>query len=602
MNYRLQWSVATDKGTTRKVNEDSVLVHPAEEDLAHGNIALPPAGQICIVADGMGGHRGGQEASNTAVRKITQYYYNQQDMAPLDALRAALRQANREITLLGQSHPELERMGTTVVLIAAQDNHAYMANVGDSRAYLWRQGEITQLSQDDSWVAHQVQMQTITPDQARNHAQRNVLMQHLGTTHDIEPHLLDVQVQPGDRLLLCTDGVTGVVTDEELACILAHNPAHMIPTQLVQLALKKGSDDNVTAAVGEYRSVGPTSITRRFLRRQRHRSGGRKIAIGLLLTLVGLVLLTLGHIVWGAVSETFLRETTGSEPSSVMLVPPTTAATSIPTDAAKELTPPEPEAAIWPAANLPDGTAAPPTIHRGSVALPRIDIWQPEDDVPGVLNDAVVRSIYNNCVPDSNGVSYILARDAAADETLSVGLGIKREVLERAEINPGDQVRENCAIYNPLYFVQIENISRNYAFQPGGVYLLHYTSTPVTVFADEAELAERPASAEERTAVSRCEKSGNSADALVIVSAPATDDTQPITAMLDGKEHYFGTLPEEDGVACQRVDPRVEWVAVGQQQINVQLEPGAFTLVRFAPPASGFYVVPAPQQTTRGIS
>ena len=254
MTAIIQWFTATDKGTLRKVNEDSVQIYPEQEDLIREPFLAPPGGRICILADGMGGHRGGQEASQTAVRRIAQYYYNQKDMSPDQALHAAVVQTGHDILAIGQTDPELQQMGTTVVAAAAINGSAYIINVGDSRAYLFRNRQLAQISVDDSWVQQQVRMQTLSVDQAKTHLQRNLLTQFLGTKQELRPHLYPLTLQEGDILLLCTDGVFDVISQEMMTQMLSVPPHQLpqVPHQMIEQAMLNGTSDNVTAAVGYY--------------------------------------------------------------------------------------------------------------------------------------------------------------------------------------------------------------------------------------------------------------------------------------------------------------------------------------------------------------
>ncbi len=252
MPHLLQWFIATDRGRVREANEDSVMAYPIAEDLARQPNLVPVGGRLCVVADGMGGHRGGREASTMAVRRIAMVYYNQQGQRPGDALAVAIQQTSREILLQGQSDPALERMGTTVVLATDEGNIAHIANVGDSRAYHWSAGRLQMISVDDRWVAAQVRERVLTEEQARNHMYRNVLTQNLGSTEPVVPHLAEVALQPGDVLLLCTDGLFELVSDEEIVHTLGTAPPGRVPQLLVNLALRRGAPDNVTVAVGVY--------------------------------------------------------------------------------------------------------------------------------------------------------------------------------------------------------------------------------------------------------------------------------------------------------------------------------------------------------------
>jgi protein phosphatase len=616
MNYRLQWSVATDKGPVRKFNEDSVLVHPEEEELARGGMALPPEGRLCIVADGMGGHRGGQEASSTAVRKITQYYYNQQGMTPVEALRTAIQQTSGEILLFGKNSSGFERMGTTVVLVVSQGDYMYVANVGDSRAYLWRNHELLQLSQDDSWVAYQVRMQNMTPEQARMHQQRNVLMQYLGTDRTVEPHITEIQLQPGDRLLLCTDGVTASLDDAQLCHLIGSMPAHELPGKLLQHALQNGSEDNVTAAVGEYAEVSrqrgraPARVTQQGRGRW---LDARKLVIAFLLMLIGLVVLTLGGILWGTLNNSLFHGSTRaatheadgtliiatplavvssgmtiSTPAAMNIAPANSVAASptTPSDQAVSASPATAAAATTIVANPSSASelhTAPSQValHRAEVPLPRLDIWP--------LGDAWTHrliEIWQFPEPDvqecaetmhSDSVGFAFVSDGPSNEMVAFFL---QRGNTTSEIALRSHTQTRCVVYGEHDQVQIKAQAervRPYAFEAGAVYLVHNTSAPVPVFAATPDLAQQPASAAEQAAVWQCGNIAGTNDALVVVSAGDGASEHTVAAVVNGHTADFVSFA---GARCYAIDSDVTLLHIDGQPVAVDLEPGAFAIVR----------------------
>lgn len=257
MSSLLQWFVLSDIGRVREVNEDSVRTYPIAEELKRNPKLVPPGGRLCVVADGMGGHRGGREASSLAVRRIGQLYYSQLRTNPEETIESVIQQISRELLEVGQSDPELERMGTTVVLATAEGTTAYVANVGDSRAYLLRDRQIHRLTIDDRWVDLQVREGLLSDEQARAHAYRNLLTQYLGSAEVLNVHQARVTLQPGDLLLLCSDGLHDLVNDQELSQILTQTSPEGAPKRLVNLALKRGAPDNATVAVGYYGPLRP---------------------------------------------------------------------------------------------------------------------------------------------------------------------------------------------------------------------------------------------------------------------------------------------------------------------------------------------------------
>ena len=228
----------TDIGRQRKNNEDSLLaIVPEDSEI------LAKKGALFVVSDGLGGHENGEIASTLAVRTINEKYYEDtQDSIP-DALRLAIQQANAEI------HQAGKEMGTTCVVAVLQGDTVHIANVGDSRAYLERAGQLRQLSRDHSIVADELRAGLITKEQARHHPQLNVITRCLGTDNTVEVDTFSESVQDGDRLLLCTDGLTNLVEEEELARIVQQfQPAESV-NQLILRANEEGGPDNITAIV-----------------------------------------------------------------------------------------------------------------------------------------------------------------------------------------------------------------------------------------------------------------------------------------------------------------------------------------------------------------
>ena len=228
----------TDIGRQRKNNEDSLLAIVPED-----SAVLAKKGALFVVSDGLGGHNNGEVASNLAVRTINEKYYEDTQESIPDALRFAIKQANAAIHQAGNG------MGTTCVVAVLQGDTVYIANVGDSRAYLVRAGQLRQLSRDHSFVADELRAGLITKEQARHHPQLNVITRCLGTEDDVEVDTFAEPVQEGDHLLLCTDGLTNLVDEEELVKIVHDfQPAQSV-AQLINRANEEGGPDNITAIV-----------------------------------------------------------------------------------------------------------------------------------------------------------------------------------------------------------------------------------------------------------------------------------------------------------------------------------------------------------------
>nr|BBH95092.1 hypothetical protein KTA_32910 [Thermogemmatispora argillosa] len=213
-------------------------------------------GSLFIVADGMGGHAAGEVASEIAVDTVsTAYYQDDSDDVPVALIRA-IKRANAAIHQRAAENMLRSGMGTTCVAAVLRGNMAYIANVGDSRAYLIRGKTVKQISQDHSWVAEQVRAGLLTEDQARTHAQRNVITRSLGTQPDVEIDIFTEPLQEGDSLVLCTDGLSGLITEDELQEIVNRFVPQESVYHLVERANENGGPDNITAIVIRVNEVG----------------------------------------------------------------------------------------------------------------------------------------------------------------------------------------------------------------------------------------------------------------------------------------------------------------------------------------------------------
>lgn len=237
---KLQFAGLTDTGLVRSANQDAYYIDD-------------PDGRFFIVADGMGGHAGGEEASRIAthaIRNFLQEYWTA-DLQPLELLEQAFIKANHEIVQRQRVSPERADMGTTaVVVIFPEASSPWCAHVGDSRLYRWHKSELSQVTEDHTWVAQAVKAGVLTADQSRVHPWRHVLAQCLGREElyniDIQPFELEV----GDRLLLCSDGLTEEVPDERIAELLnPEQPCQTSAQELVQQAKDNGGQDNITVVL-----------------------------------------------------------------------------------------------------------------------------------------------------------------------------------------------------------------------------------------------------------------------------------------------------------------------------------------------------------------
>ncbi|MBX5451781.1 Stp1/IreP family PP2C-type Ser/Thr phosphatase [Thermogemmatispora sp.] len=248
---RLDVAQLTDVGRKREHNEDNMAyVIPKDPQV------MATKGSLFIVADGMGGHAAGEVASEIAVDTVsTAYYQDDSDDVPVALIRA-IKRANAAIHQRAAENMLRSGMGTTCVAAVLRGNMAYIANVGDSRAYLIRGKTVKQISQDHSWVAEQVRAGLLTEDQARTHAQRNVITRSLGTQPDVEIDIFTEPLQEGDSLVLCTDGLSGLITEDELQEIVNRFVPQESVYHLVERANEHGGPDNITAIVIRVNEVG----------------------------------------------------------------------------------------------------------------------------------------------------------------------------------------------------------------------------------------------------------------------------------------------------------------------------------------------------------
>ncbi|HAG97643.1 MAG TPA: Stp1/IreP family PP2C-type Ser/Thr phosphatase, partial [Ktedonobacter sp.] len=248
---RLEVAQLTDVGRKREHNEDNMAyVIPKDPQV------MAKKGALFIVADGMGGHAAGEVASEIAVDTVSNVYYQDDSDDAASSLLHAIKRANALIHQRAAENMLRSGMGTTCVAAVLRGNMAYIANVGDSRAYLVRNGQVKQVSQDHSWVAEQVRAGLLTEDQARTHAQRNVITRCLGTQADVEIDVFPEQLEDKDALVLCTDGLSGLVSDDEIRRIVGQSVPQDSVYHLVQRANENGGPDNITAIVISVQEAG----------------------------------------------------------------------------------------------------------------------------------------------------------------------------------------------------------------------------------------------------------------------------------------------------------------------------------------------------------
>jgi protein phosphatase len=225
------------------------VTHPGRRTTNEDAFLVDPRRGLFVVADGMGGHNAGEVASSLAVKTIGEFLADGTP-ASLNVLDEALRLANDHILTVAGEKPDYTGMGTTVVAVYLRDREAVYAHAGDSRVYLWHQGELTQLTRDDSWVAAAMNGVSDDAREMEQHPMRHVLTKVVGLRPELQPSVAECSFVVGDVLLLCSDGVHGSVSDEQLETLLASRKAvDAVAESVVREALAHGATDNVTAIV-----------------------------------------------------------------------------------------------------------------------------------------------------------------------------------------------------------------------------------------------------------------------------------------------------------------------------------------------------------------
>lgn len=201
---------------------------------------------VFAVADGMGGHLAGEVASGIAIDAVKRMAVSN-DIASISVMRDAVNAAHEAILARAKENPSCAGMGTTLSVMWRGGHYMYIAHVGDSRIYRFRGGKLEQITQDHSLVEELVRARIITKEEARRHPRRNIITRALGTQGDNAPDLLAADRQKGDLWLLCSDGLTGMVSDEEMICTLARETnLDAVADSLLAQALEAGGRDNVT--------------------------------------------------------------------------------------------------------------------------------------------------------------------------------------------------------------------------------------------------------------------------------------------------------------------------------------------------------------------
>ena len=240
----------TDVGRVRQENQD---------DYRAGE--LPGGAVWALVCDGMGGAKGGREASQGACNVIENFFQEQYAQCGAGQeepfLKKALLYANRFVFQKAAHEEALAGMGTTAVCALVRSGNVYLCHAGDSRAYLIRDGKLTQLTHDHSYVQELVDCGTITEEDAEHHPQKNIITKALGVDYRLEPEFTAAKLKREDRLLLCTDGLTNMVPVEEMEELLVQGTFYDLPDRLIEAANAHGGSDNITALL---LAVEPTEV------------------------------------------------------------------------------------------------------------------------------------------------------------------------------------------------------------------------------------------------------------------------------------------------------------------------------------------------------
>ena len=238
---RFKFGDRTDVGRGRPENEDSHLVDPEDG--------------LYAVADGMGGHRAGEVASATAIDALKTAYLGG------GRIDQAVGAANAAVFAKAAEDAELRGMGTTLTAIALHDSTAELGHVGDSRAYLMRDGAVTQVTEDHSLVEQLVREGRLTPEEAQTHPQRAIITRALGIDRDVAVDTYRIDLKPGDRLMICSDGLTNMLSDDTIAQTLRrHADPQQAADTLVDMANQAGGDDNITVILLDALSDGGEAV------------------------------------------------------------------------------------------------------------------------------------------------------------------------------------------------------------------------------------------------------------------------------------------------------------------------------------------------------
>ena len=240
---RFQSWCLTDKGKKRESNQDSFLI---DDRLG-----------LFIVADGVGGHTGGEVASALSVETVREVvgHPKASQFKPKEVVYQAYEEASHRIFDRATQESRLNGMGTTMVMGYFRDTKMYVANVGDSRCYLFRKPYLWQLTEDHSLINEQIRLGIMSEEQAKRQLGKNVITRSVGFERDVFPDILEREVSSGDTFIFCSDGLTGMVTDLDLTALLNHTSIEKMTQTMIEKALDHGGDDNVTVLIVQFQDA-----------------------------------------------------------------------------------------------------------------------------------------------------------------------------------------------------------------------------------------------------------------------------------------------------------------------------------------------------------
>ena len=233
----------TDVGQNRSMNQDFVFA----SETPVGN--LP---NLFVVADGMGGHRAGDTASRDTVGTLIESVRKSRETNPIKIIRTAVEEANRRVYEKSREDENLAGMGTTVVVAVIEGRYLYVANVGDSRLYISGEQGLVQITRDHSWIAEMVMRGELSKEEARNHPDKNIITRALGASEEVDIDFFDVQLEEKNRILLCSDGLSNMIADEQIQEIIqSSEDIEQSGRQLVAIANTNGGRDNISVILIE---------------------------------------------------------------------------------------------------------------------------------------------------------------------------------------------------------------------------------------------------------------------------------------------------------------------------------------------------------------